>query len=359
MQKIIHPESYRSVHPIFDEIERFYTMTSVKEQKSTNKLIKPCFDSAFVGFYSLFKDFGHVHYNFSIKHNKYPKLDLPKYDPKNVILLFSGGKDSVAAMLYYVKKGYNVYLYHMKHINQSFPNEVEISQQIADYMGLPLYIDDMRYSGHNDWMEHPMKNIIIANGALQYGIHEGITTKIATGNYTNSHIGFETFHQNAGDFVEFWQAYESVIQRIIPKFKVGIVLKNMVQTLKVMGEHKDLLEMSMSCLFPYRWRGQLIRQNEKKYGVKLMPNRCGSCAKCAFEYIYYADKGIIEYNEDFYAHCLDILYRNFEKNVTMPEFDSYEHFFETQFKYPTSKSKMKAKVTLENNRIRLNGKKVS
>ena len=65
--------------------------------------------------------------------------------------------------------------------------------------------------------------------------------------------------------------------------------------------------MVQGCVLPYRFRNKTKEINEQKYNVKLLPNRCGSCWKCCVEYIFLADKGVVEYNAQFYKHCLDIL----------------------------------------------------
>ena len=338
MQRIVHEPEYKSVHPIFDEIDLFFAETSKKDSNS-NRLVKVAFDWSFELLSFYFKNFGGVDYGFEYDYKDYNQID--PIDNKNIILLFSGGKDSVASILKLQEQGYNVYLYYMKHINQSFPNEEDISKAIADYLGLPLYIDDIKFSGHHDWMEHPLKNIIIANGALQYGIREGIGTQIAVGNYRTQELRDESFHMCAGDTIDFWEAYNDIISHVIPDFSMNIVLENITETLETLEQRRDLLELAQSCLFPYRWRGQLIRQNEAKYNIKLMPNRCGSCPKCALEYIYYTDRNILEFNRDFYVHCLDVMnrQRNKENNpvpISTPE-ELWNDVFPMSMKFENSK----------------------
>ena len=140
-----------------------------------------------------------------------------KYDlENNAYLSFSGGKDSTALVKKYINDGYNVYLYHMRRINPPLWDEYIQAQKIADYLHLPIYIDEITLSGHHDYIEHPMKNMIIANGALQYGIRAGIGTNIAFGNYTTSSLDYDNFEFCGGDDKEMWDIYNSIISTVIP-----------------------------------------------------------------------------------------------------------------------------------------------
>ena len=76
MQKILHSDTYRSLSPVFDEMERLYTLTSEKTLQSQNALLKPTFDNAFKDLQSLFNQYGNCAYNFNFIDKKYQKLKL-------------------------------------------------------------------------------------------------------------------------------------------------------------------------------------------------------------------------------------------------------------------------------------------
>lgn len=304
MQTVQH--DYKNMHPIFDAIERFYSYTS--ELDHSQKLVFPTFDTAFKGLAETFADYVSMP-NPTLLDKKYTPLDLPKYDDNNVIVCFSGGKDSIAVASKLKDSGYKVFLYHGWHINPSFSDEVDCAKEAAEVLGLPIYIDDIRFKGHNDYMEHPMKNMIIANGALHYGIQNGIGTRIVFGNYSTSLLADNAFDRCAGDCMDMWKHYDTIIQRIIPDFAVEAQLEHMGETLELIANKPDLLNASLSCLCRHSLRPYRHDWVLNKFGVDLPNHRCGSCYKCCVEYLYMADHDLITFSEDYYKYCLRQLYK--------------------------------------------------
>ena len=92
MQKVGH--NYKNIHPIFDDLERLYYCTSEREYQGG--LIQPSFDAFFFYIVNIFNAYGNTNYDFNYVDKCYSKLKLPKYDSKNMIVCFSGGKDSTA-----------------------------------------------------------------------------------------------------------------------------------------------------------------------------------------------------------------------------------------------------------------------
>jgi hypothetical protein len=274
----------------------------------------------------------------TLQDKNYEPLKLPEYDEKNVIVCFSGGKDSIAVAKKLRDEGYNVFLYHAWHINPSFGDEHKCAQEAADVLVLPIYLDDIRLSGHHVYMEHPMKNMIIANGAIHYGIREGIGTKVVFGNYTSSTLDDNPFDRCAGDCMDMWDYYSVIIQRIIPDFCVTAYLENVGDTLELITHDRELLDVSLSCLCRHSLRQYRHDWVKSKFGVDLPKRRCGSCYKCCVEYIYMADHDLIEFSEDYYKYCLSQLYK-----VCSAEgiglFFLYELWHEYFF-YPIEESKM-------------------
>ncbi len=308
MQRIIRKNEY--VHPLLDEIDAFYSDTSTFEPRQ-KLLLSRTYDISFKQLASVFNDYSNlpstnIPNNFVDKNIK--PLKLPKYDKNNVIICFSGGKDSLALILKCMAKGYNIYLYSVKHINQSYVDEITQAEKLADYLHLPIYIDDIRLGGKHDWMEHPMKNMIIANGALSYGIRENIGTRILFGNYTTSTLQHEDFARCAGDCMDMWDSYNNIIQRLIPDFKIEADLEDMGETLEIVTPQEDLLDLSVSCLCRHSLRDYRHNWVKEKFGIDLPKNRCGSCYKCVVEYMYMTDHGLIEFSRDYYRYCMNTLY---------------------------------------------------
>ena len=291
-----------NVHILMDDIDAIYAMTS---DVATHALISPVFDESCESLIQLFNKYWYEAYEVVYEDKSYNPL--PTNYNKNMILAFSGGKDSIASALKWKAKGYNVYLYHMKKINRSFSDEWISAKHCAELLDMPIFFDEISYSGKHMWMEHPMKNMIIANGALSYGIREGISTNIAFGNYLTSFLKDNPFDRCAGDCMDMWESYEKIIQRVLPEFKIHCNLENMHETLAIVSEHKDLYENSHSCLCRHSLRPYRNNWVREKFGIELPKLRCGSCYKCAVEYIYMADHDKVELSVDYYKYCLNQL----------------------------------------------------
>lgn len=340
MQKIVHEKGYRAIHPIFDELEKFYALTSTKALQRPTSLIPERFDDSFESLQGIFNIYGGNQYSFKFTNKHFKPLELPKYNDKNIILGFSGGKDSTATAVHYIEQGYNVYLYHVRGLNRQYPDEWKSAEEIAEYLGRPIYIEQVSLDGKLDFIEHPMKNMIIASGALQYGIKNNIGTTIAFGNYYDSYLVDTPFYIAGDDCVDMWEPYEEIIQRIIPNFQIEMALQNFNDTLEILEKDKKLLGLCKSCLGAYRFREYNHKKNEEKYKIKLLPHRCGSCWKCAAEYIYMTDHNVLEYSEEYYKHCLDIL-RKTNKKENDTDFTTVRNLWADYFAYDMKESKYK------------------
>lgn len=318
-----------------DEIDKFFAMSSERTIKQS-KLVPTVFDQRFLFLNELFSIFGNTNYDVRFTDRKYQPLELPKYDDKNIILCFSGGKDSTAAALMYKEQGYNVYLYHLKNVNPVF-DEHRAVEELAEKLKMPLFIDEVTVSGHHEWIEHPMKNMIVANNALNYGVKNNITTKIAFGNYTDSSVEEDEFDWCGGDDVEMWDAYDSIIRAAIPNFEMNLCLKNLGVTLDTVCKQRDLLDSTISCLGRAGLRDYRRQWVKDKFDIELPKHRCGSCYKCALEYIYMADHDLQKYSPEYYKYCLDRLKLN-EKRETGVKVQ-YEEFWGRYFGYGIEKSK--------------------
>ena len=71
--------------------------------------------------------------------------------------------------------------------------------------------------------------------------------------------------------------------------------------------HPNVLNDIYSCISPHRFNASLREHNEKKYNVKLLNGRCGSCFKCCMEAILLAELNYYDKNSEFINHCWDIL----------------------------------------------------
>ena len=330
MQTIVHTKDYTFIHPIFNEFERLYTALSNNDKPKTDALLaENPFDSSLKAFEDIFNEYGNCQTSLTYKSKKYKKLDTVIPENKNVIVTFSGGKDSTAVALHYRDAGYNVYLYHVHGLNKLFPKEQESAEAIASYLNMPLAVENVSLSGVSLYPDHPLKNIIIANMALQWGIRNGVGTFVTAGDYSTAYLDDVCFETAGDDAVEMWNTWKPIMERIIPDFKFELALTNVQDTLDSVGKDKKLLELAQSCVMTHRYKEYLHKRAEEKYRIRLMPHRCGSCWKCCLEYIYYTDKDVLDYNEAFYKHCLDVLKKtiNQEEDRKHTDDEVWSHFF--------------------------------
>lgn len=262
---------------------------------------------------------------------------MPKYDPHNIIICFSGGKDSFSTIRHYQKLNYNVYLYHIKGINKTYYDEWKVAQEMANKLGLPIYFDELKYSGNHIWCEHPMKNMIIANMALTYGIQNNITTHIAFGDFNTASLDDNSFEVCGGDCKEMWDAYIKIIKRICKTVKISFPISNYGVSLNTLLVEPEYLPYTISCMTPNRFRQSFRNRTLNKYNINLLPHRCGCCWKCASEYIWYADHNVLDYNQDYYIHCLEVLRNTFKKENGYNPY-TLEYLWEYYFFYPFSES---------------------
>ena len=339
MQTIIHTKGHTFIHPIFAEFEKLYTALSNDDEPKKTGLFETeaVFDTALRPYEDIFNEYGNCQKYLQYTDKNYPVLRPVNNTDKNVIVTFSGGKDSTAVALYYKERGYNVYLYHVHGLNRFFPFEQQSAEEIAKYLELPIIVEDVSLSGASLYPDHPLKNIIIANMALQWGIQNNIGTLITAGDYYTAHLQDVEFQTAGDDCVEMWDAYRPIIQKYVPDFQFEIPLMNVQDTLESLGKDPKLLELAQSCVMTHRFKNYHNKRVQEKYGIQLMKNRCGTCWKCALEYIYYTDHDILVYNRDYYKYCLYILKNTLykETNLRYNINETWNHFFF----YPQENSK--------------------
>ena len=310
MQKVTH--DYRLLHPFMDYIEQLYYLTSGEDD--TSNLVGVSFPRQFEGILQLFSDYGYPrkykYFGFKTK-----PLNIETDDNK-VVICVSGGKDSLATVLYYIDEGYDVRLFHLKGINKCYPDEHMAIEKAAEYLKLPLCEWEVKLHGNHQYIEHPLKNWIFMNAALTYAVTEVGTTNVAVGNFNSSTLAEQRFEVSGGDTMDMWGAYCEIINAILPNFEVLVPLENMGDTLKAFNGRKELLEISQSCIGTYRFKEYKGNKVREKFKYPLMPHRCGSCWKCALEYIYFSDHDVLEFNKKYYQYCLERIFKSF--NMVFP-----------------------------------------
>lgn len=334
MQTITHDRPH--IHPIFGEFDRVYAEMSQKQAKKT--LVPIGLDVTFKPLVDMFRKYGwQGETNYTEKTHRTLKSSKKR---KEVIICFSGGKDSTATAVHYKEKGYSVILYHLHGINKMYKDEYLSASKVAEDLDLPLMQEEVTITGwvQPDWIEHPMKNMIIANRAIQFALRHKMAPRIAFGNFSTSTLDNDPFEVCGGDCREMWQIYRQIMEPIIPNMHIETPLENMQSTLDILFKHQELIDNIQSCIIPFHYKQRLRKRHAEKYAYKLPPNRCGSCWKCAVEYIVYCDNDIWEYDEVWYEHCLEVL-RNTLKKEQSIVVSALKEVWPHYFFYDISKSR--------------------
>lgn len=340
MQRVIH--QYKNASRIFNHIEGLYSYISDDDFEFDDIL---WLDESFQELCDTLQSKLLKFRTPVIKKLNLPKIEYRVKNPeiKEVTVLLSGGKDSAAVAYYYLKKGYKVHLYHAHGVNKAYGDEQKAAQSIADYLKCDLHIDKIQLAGTQHFIEHPLKNYIIANGALHYAIANGYAPVLAVGNFNQSFLDMNEFEVCGGDCVEMWDMYKSIVRRVLPTFDLEIPLSTNADTFNLLANDWELFSLAVSCMSPFRFRESWRHRSEEKYNVRIFKNRCGCCWKCCVESLWLMDNGYTEYDEPFYLHGLGILAKTIYKETD--EFiEDIRFVWENYMFYPIEQSKAYDKI---------------
>ena len=325
------------IHKCLYDIDRLYLQTSEPQ-----KLLLPeVYDVGFkdiVGIFDVYSDMKlQVDYSDTVT-----PMKLPRYSTKNIIVCFSGGRDSFVTAKHYQKLGYNVLLYYVDGLNGVYSaggHECEIVRKASDYLGLPLVVEELSYHGHHTWFEHPLKNMLLWSMALSWGVSHEYSIKIATGNFTTAKLEDNPFPVCAGDCIEVLNAFESIVRRFIPKFRMYHPSRNLQTTMNYFLKNPGELEYVVSCMTPIRFRNQFRNRTLSNYNIELLPNRCGCCWKDCTEYIWAVDHNIRPLDRPYYKHCINVLANTMKRERGIRPFFAFDIWNEYML-YPFKQSKL-------------------
>lgn len=339
MQRVFH--LYQNKSRLFDIIENLYQYVS--DVKYENNGILWVNDS-FTDICQILTEYIFEFRTPEFKQFRLDSIETPQR-PKEVTVCLSGGKDSAAVAYYYKQLGYTVHLYHAKGVNKAYGDEYKAAIDIAEYLGCDIFIDTLQIKGTHRFIEHPLKNYLIANGAIHYCLAKGYTPRIAFGNFSQASIYDNPFEVCGGDCVEMWQAYEKIIKPVIPAFELCLPLQTNATTFDLLSQDWQLFGKTVSCMSPYRFRASWAHRTEQKYRVRLFDNRCGCCWKCCIEATWLMDFDKIPFNRPYYAHCFSILERTI-KRETGEAVESPVELWEHYMWYPVEQSKLADRIQM-------------
>lgn len=254
--------------------------------------------------------YGCVGAEYKLTDNKYmlkKKCQNADIHDTRCLCAFSGGKDSVANALLLRDIGYEPILFFVKGINRSYPQEYEISLELASELGMEMVTYNLKISGKCDFVENPTKDQFILALMVDYGVKYNIVN-YSFGCCREDEVDGISTEYMLSDGYEMFKAIEKFYQHFVNGFNIANFLENETHSFyEVCNHDPHLLDKTYSCMTPLRYKLNIRNTNEQKYNVKLLPHRCGSCYKCCGEAITLNLFGVTNYPESFIEHCKEIL----------------------------------------------------
>jgi len=233
-----------------------------------------------------------------------------------VVVGASGGKDGLAVLIKLVcHKPQHVELFHVLGINRAYPDEHLSVMAIANEFNVPVVYRHVKVAGQSDYIENPTKNQLILALMVEYGMSKGFHT------YTQGNLLCDTTKEQdiSSGYSDSWEMYDAATQYFRlhqPDYQYLHLLKNDSDSLKTIIDYDPgLLKLVRSCMTPLRYRESLRKKNISKYGVDLMPNRCGSCYKCGSEFLHLVAFGFRPAKDirPFAEHSIEMIVKGLEK----------------------------------------------
>lgn len=210
----------------------------------------------------------------------------------SVALAYSGGKDSVALLLYLLDTNYaqEFHLYHATGLNRAYPNEKSAVQQTVNHLQkkypnhkLHLNIDQVNLSGKVHRAENPTKNHLILARMIDTYSQLNIT-QYFLGTYTEETTDNTSAHFGLSDSYDLYKLFQKAINHTFPSFRVyGFCKSDAHAHAYIFQKDLELTYLCDSCLLPNMYLKNIRKTNETKYNITIPQNRCYSCWKCAQE----------------------------------------------------------------------------
>lgn len=227
-------------------------------------------------------------------------------DARRVVLAYTGGKDSTASAVRLQEAGYDVTLLFIKNLNKSYPQEGKGAKALAKEIGLPLVEVAANITGKNAHPDNPVKNQTILALLADYAVAHGIGS-VSMGVVPVADANYEyDWSDGAEQMAEYTKYLSQRVRGLEYVYAGGEIEADNIAVLYQHPAADRIFPLLTSCVGTHRFRNNLRRTNEKKYGIKLSENECGSCYKCAYSYITRAALGM-EYNRAYLGKCFDII----------------------------------------------------
>lgn len=237
-----------------------------------------------------------------------PVVDL---DQTKAIVLFSGGKDGLAVALKLRADGMQPVLLHVRGINGGayVKQEAEAARAVAEIAGFPFRELKVKLAGKSAHVENPTKNLALACLAASLAVSWGAGC-VALGLQsedrwsTNPRCGLS-------DNIDVALPGCAAIEAIVPGLRMipASFATDAASLVQIVSDCPEALPAISSCMTGARFKRTVREANVRRYGVGLLPGRCGSCYKCALEAVVLAAMEGQVMPKPWADHCVEKLRR--------------------------------------------------
>lgn len=228
---------------------------------------------------------------------------------RKIILGLSGGLDSVYLMNRLVDEGYEVTAVYIEGLNrQSTGYELAAAQVEALLAGVKLG-SIVFHAPKQEFPDNPFKNQLILSILLDIGTRKGIY-RYGLGSDWETPLKDAAVGFTITDSREVNESFWAGIKARLPEAELVFIgqEKKGERLTYLYKKNPQIVENISSCISPQRFRRHLHDMNAEKYGADIiLRGRCGSCYKCAMEYLLLMDAGLLRRDEGYTAHAWDVL----------------------------------------------------
>jgi hypothetical protein len=228
-------------------------------------------------------------------------------DPDMIMVAYSSGLDSTAHALYWKAQGKKVTLFHVKHLNHSYPDEFNSAVTFARDFDFPMIVIEPKLPRQTNYADNPVKNQTILAYMVDYGLANGCTN-YAMGNYSTDKLMEQIQGYWTSDSVELYEDFNRCIGQQVPSYAYHYMPFDKYGAFEfVTRQFPAAWPYINSCIRPYRFKDYTHGQTVKKFMVQLIPHHCGVCYKCALEYLVLADLGYYPLSVPYAKKCINTI----------------------------------------------------
>ena len=243
--------------------------------------------------------------------------DLPRVecDRGRILVGVSGGKDGLATALRAQELGLAPTLFFMEGLNRSVPSERRCAQAVAEAAGMPLVECNLHITGTKATPDHPLKNLLILAAMMDYGAAQGFGW-YGLGCAFDENTDHENLEYDMSDSQDLIYPLARFATRkgYCAGFKTWLFTTTHSYHI-IYRLRPELMDLVATCVTPDYRKPNIYRANVRRYGEGLiLPNRCGTCYKCAEEYVQRVRLGLVRCNQDYYIksiHGRDAFKKNY------------------------------------------------